>query len=65
MAMREEYERLIAEHDKTLSLLRKQWMEADNAADKTNYYERINAALAERKRLMNLRDESEIGRAHV
>lgn len=55
--MRHEYEKLIAEHDRTLSMLRKQWMEAD-PKDKPKYMERINAALDERLRLLALRDET-------
>ena len=55
--MRHEYQKLIAEHDRTLSMLRKQWMEAE-PKDQPKYMERINAALDERLRLMALRDET-------
>lgn len=55
--MRHEYAKLIAEHDRTLSMLRKQWMEAETK-DQPKYMERINAALDERLRLMALRDEA-------
>jgi hypothetical protein len=55
--MKHEYEKLIAEHDRTLSMLRKQWMEAD-PKDQLKYMERINAALDERLRLIALRDET-------
>ena len=57
--MKHEYEKLIAEHDRTLSMLRKQWMEAE-PKDQTKYMERINAALDERLRLMRLRDETPV-----
>ena len=57
MAMKEEYQRLIAEHDKTLSFLRQQWLTAENPGSKNTYRERIDAALGERSRLMKLRDE--------
>ena len=56
MAMKAEYERLIAEHDKTLSLLRSQWLGTDNKTDKARYYNLIEDALGERSRLMKLRD---------
>ena len=59
MTLRQEYEQLICDHDKTLTLLRRQWLEASNPADRQQYYERINAALDERSRLMKLRDEQE------
>lgn len=55
--MKHEYAKLIAEHDRTLSMLRKQWMEAESK-DQPKYMERINAALDERLRLMALRDET-------
>ena len=55
--MKHEYAKLIAEHDRTLSMLRNQWMEAE-PKDQTKYMERINAALDERLRLMALRDET-------
>lgn len=54
--MKREYEKLIAEHDRTLSMLRNMWM---NAAphQKSEYMERINTAIDERLRLMAKRDE--------
>ena len=55
--MRHEYAKLIAEHDRTLSMLRKQWMEAE-PKDQLKYMERIKDALDERLRLMALRDET-------
>jgi hypothetical protein len=53
--MSHEYTKLIAEFDKTLKMLRKQWIEA-KIADKPGWMERINSALDERLRLMELRD---------
>jgi len=53
--MREEYEKLIANFDRTLGILREQWMEA-KGKDVAKYAERLNAALDERLRLMKLRD---------
>jgi len=43
MPMKLEYEKLLTEHDRTISMLRKQWMEAD-PKDQMKYMERINAA---------------------
>lgn len=53
--MRHEYQKLISEHDRTLSMLGKQWMEVE-PKDKPKYMERINSMLDERLRLMDLRD---------
>jgi len=53
--MRHEYKKLINEHDKTLSMLRKQWMSAEGQ-DRNKYQQRIDEALDERLRLMKLRD---------
>lgn len=53
--MRSEYEKLIAEHDKTLSLLRASKLDASPKLHSA-WDERINAALDERLRLMALRD---------
>lgn len=53
--MKKEYETLIAEHDKTLSYLRSEWLES-LTKDKDKWMEKINAALDERLRLMKLRD---------
>lgn len=53
--MKEEYVKLIVEHDKTLSMLRGQWMDA-KPPEKTKYMDRINSALDERGRIMKLRD---------
>jgi len=54
--MKEEYIKLISEHDKLLSTLRKNWTEA-KGVDKTNWMNKINSSLDERIRLMGLRDE--------
>lgn len=53
--MKAEYEKLISEHDKTLSLLRQSQIDASPAM-KAAWQERIDAALDERIRLMALRD---------
>lgn len=53
--IKDEYIKLIMEHDKTLSLLRSQWMDA-KPPEKTKYMDRINSALDERLRLMSIRD---------
>lgn len=55
--MKEEYIKLIAEHDKLLSALRKNWMES-NGADKMKWMNKINGSLDERSRLMKLRDSN-------
>ncbi len=54
--MKDEYNKLIAEMDKTLSLIKKQWEAAKPGKDKNDYEERLNATLDERFRLMGLRD---------
>ena len=54
--MKKEYETLIAEHDKTLSYLRSEWLES-LTKDKDKWLTKINAALDERIRLMKLRDK--------
>lgn len=54
--MKNEYKKLIAEHDKTLSYLRSEWVEP-LLKDKPKWKEKIDAALDERLRLMKLRDE--------
>ena len=54
--MTKEYITLIAEHDKTLSYLRSEWMDS-LTKDKDKWLTNINAALDERLRLMKLRDE--------
>jgi hypothetical protein len=53
--MKNEYQKLIDEHDKTLGMLRADWLRAE-PAEKGKWIERINAALDERLRLMRLRD---------
>lgn len=57
--MKHEYQKLITEHDKTLSMLRRQWIEAA-PADKPKWLARIDAALDERLRLMALRDVDKV-----
>ena len=54
--MKKEYETLIAEHDKTLSYLRSEWLES-LTKEKDKWLTKINAALDERIRLMKLRDK--------
>lgn len=54
-AMKAEYERLIANHDQTLAMLRQNWMEA-TPDHKEDWMHRINGALDERLRLMGIRD---------
>jgi hypothetical protein len=56
--MSNEYAKLIEEHDKTLSLLRSQWLEADEK-HKSQFMGRMNSSLDERLRLMRLRDGGE------
>jgi hypothetical protein len=56
--MEDEYKHLIAEYDKTLQLLRKEWIDAA-LKDKEKWTERIDCALDERSRLMKLRDKVE------
>lgn len=53
--MKEEYKRMIAEMDKTLSMLRESWMAAV-MEEKPRWLDRLNAMLDERFRLMKLRD---------
>lgn len=53
--MKDEYIRLIADQDKSLSTLREFWMESRDG-DKAKWRTRIDAALDERLRLMNIRD---------
>lgn len=53
--MREEYVRLITEHDKTLSLLRGEWIAATDK-ERNKWMVKINSSLDERSRLMSLRD---------
>ena len=55
--MKSEYTNLIAEHDKTLSMLREMWMGA-GPDEKSKHMERINVALDSRLRLMALRDSA-------
>ena len=57
MQMQTEYQRHIAELDKTLSMLRERWMES-KLADKSKWMDRINSMLDERLRLMSLRDNA-------
>ena len=57
MQMQTEYQRHIAELDKTLSMLREGWMES-KPADKSKWMDRINSMLDERLRLMSLRDNA-------
>jgi hypothetical protein len=57
MQMQTEYQRHIAELDKTLSMLREGWMES-KLADKSKWMDRINSMLDERLRLMSLRDNA-------
>ena len=54
--MKSEYVTLIAEHDKTISYLRSEWLDS-LTKDKDKWLEKINAALDERLRLMALRDK--------
>ena len=53
--MSTEYARLIAELDKTLTMLRRMWLEAPRK-DKAACMGRIDEALDERLRLMGFRD---------
>ena len=51
-----EWETLIAEHDKTLSHLREAWVEA-RGKERNKWMKRINEALEHRCDLMKRRDE--------
>ena len=53
--MQNEYLKLIAELDKTLSMVRSLWLDA-NAAEKTKWRVRLDELLDERLRLMKCRD---------
>lgn len=53
--MKPEYDRHIAELDKTLSMIRKGWMDA-KPAEKPKWMDQIDSMLDERLRLMSLRD---------
>lgn len=54
--MKAEYEKLIDEHDKTLSSLRKLWMNAESDSEKDRFMQGINRGLDDRLRLMRCRD---------
>lgn len=54
--MQNEYLKLIAELDKTLSMVRSIWLDAKDAAEKTKWRVRIDELLDERLRLMKCRD---------
>jgi hypothetical protein len=53
--MKDEYIRLIAELDKTISMLREGWMTCE-PSDRQKWMDKINSMLDERMRLMKLRD---------
>lgn len=55
--MKQEYEKLIAEQDRVLSMLRDGWLKAPEK-DQAQWLGRIDAMLDERLRLMKLRDEA-------
>lgn len=54
--MQNEYLKLIAELDKTLSMVRSLWLDANDAAEKTKWRVRLDELLDERLRLMKCRD---------
>jgi len=54
--MKEEYTKLITEHDKTLSSLRTLWMSAESDSEKDRFMQFINRGLDDRLRLMRGRD---------
>jgi predicted adenine nucleotide alpha hydrolase (AANH) superfamily ATPase len=54
--MKEEYEKLITEHDRVLSVLRQHWIDADDN-EKSKWMQQINHMLDERFRLMQFRDK--------
>ena len=54
--MKDEYIKLINEHDKTLSSLRDLWVYAVKETEKDKYMESINRGLDDRLRLMRKRD---------
>lgn len=58
--MKEQYDKLIVSHDETINLLRSYWIDAKTPEAKKEHMVRLSAALDERLRLMNLRDESSL-----
>lgn len=57
--MKSEYLKLIAEFDKTLSIVRSLWMDAKAPDEKNKCRVRLDELLDERIRLMKLRDHEE------
>lgn len=55
--MKEEYQQIIEEYDKTLSMLREEWMSEKDKSKALVWIEKINQFLDERLRLMKLRDK--------
>lgn len=58
--MTNEYSKLIAELDKTLSTVRAFWMEARDEREKGKWRVRLDELLDERNRLMKARDTSRV-----
>lgn len=58
--MHSEYIKLIAELDKTLSMVRTLWMEAKPADEKAKWRVRLDELLDERSRLMKARDAAQV-----
>lgn len=54
--MKQEYEKLIEELDKTLSMSRSLWMAAKDSAERNKWRIRLDELLDERRRLMKCRD---------
>lgn len=59
-SMENEYIKLIAELDRTLSALRDFWMNAKTPEESAKWRTRINGSLDERLRLMKARDAAKL-----
>jgi len=57
--MNNEYIKLIAELDKTLSMVRSLWMDAKTPDEKNKWRVRLDELLDERSRLMKARDAAQ------